>query len=110
VTRVRAVSGWTFAAEVLRAPVPVVVDFRSPPEPPEPLTALAAEYDGRARVVTVDPAAEPELARCVLAETGPTILFFAAGRTVDAAPASASLADLREKLDRLVHPTPAGVG
>jgi thioredoxin-like negative regulator of GroEL len=104
------VSGWTFAAEVLRAPVPVVVDFRSPPTPPEPLVSLAAEYEGRARVVTVDPAAEPELARCVLTESGPTILFFDAGRTVDAAPTSASLADLRQKLDRLIQPAPAAAG
>ena len=109
-TRVRPVSGWTFAAEVLRAPVPVVVDFRSPPDPPELLVALAAEYENRARVVTVDPAAEPELARCVLTDAGPTILFFDDGRTVDAAPTSASLADLREKLDRLVRPTPAAAG
>src|SRR4051812_28530259 len=72
VSRVRPVSGWTFAAEVLRAPVPVVVDFRSPPDPPELLVALAAEYENRARVVTVDPAAEPELARCVLTDAGPT--------------------------------------
>jgi thioredoxin-like negative regulator of GroEL len=107
---VRVVSGWTFAAEVLRAAVPVVVEFRSTPELPEPLAALAAEYEGRARVVTVDPASEPELARCVLTDAGPTILFFDDGRTVDAAPAGASLADLRAKLDRLVRPAPAAVG
>ncbi len=97
----------TFADEVLKSPVPVLVDFYATWCPPcralaPTLEAIAGEYAGRAKVVKVDVDEAPELAEAFRVESVPTLFIVQDGRAVDGAVGAVSAATLREKLDRLV--------
>jgi thioredoxin 1 len=78
----------SFAAEVLRSKLPVVVDFWSPGCAPcrmlEPVVMdLATDYAGRVKVVEVNAAeADRTAARHGVMGT-PTVLFFRGGREVE---------------------------
>ncbi|MCB9855139.1 MAG: thiol reductase thioredoxin [Phycisphaerales bacterium] len=76
-----------FDAEVLRAPVPVLVDFGADYCPPckalEPtISELAAEYSGKARVGQYDFASSPMRAAGLGVTSLPTILVFNGGKVV----------------------------
>ena len=81
---VRQVGNVTFEDEVLRSPVPVVVDFWAPWCKPcdaiEPhLRSLADAWGERARLVRVDVDAEPGIASRYGVLTLPTVMLFADG-------------------------------
>jgi thioredoxin 1 len=85
VNHVRAVTEENFEAEVLESPVPVLVDFATEWCPPCRVVApilqrLAAENEGRVRVVTVDGDASPTLAARFSVRGYPTVIAFAAGK------------------------------
>lgn len=92
-----AVTGETFEQEVLRSPLPVVVDFWAdwcvPCRMVTPvLEELAVTYAGRLRFVAVDTEAEAELARRYGVLSIPTLYVFHEGELVRA------LTGAREKL------------
>ncbi|WP_454050530.1 thioredoxin [Cellulomonas sp. Marseille-Q8402] len=96
-TTALAVTGETFEQEVLRSPLPVVVDFWAdwcvPCRMVTPvLEELADAYAGRLRFVAVDTEAEPELARRYGVLSIPTLYVFHDGELVRA------LTGAREKL------------
>jgi len=75
----------TFEAEVLESPVPVLVDFATGWCPPCRVLApilkqLAAENEGRVKVVTVDGDECPALAAKFSVRGYPTVVAFAGGR------------------------------
>ncbi len=77
----------TFAAEVLRSDLPVVVDFWSPGCAPcrmlEPVVMdLATDYAGRVKVVEVNAAEAGRTAARFGVMGTPTLLFFLDGREV----------------------------
>lgn len=84
---VKAVGGDEFEEEVLRAAGPVLVDFSAawcaPCRALAPaLEELARELAGRARVVTVDVDASPDLARRWGVSSIPCLVVFRGGREV----------------------------
>lgn len=75
----------TFDAEVLRSPIPVLVEVTSPGCGPcrqqTPIVErLARELAGRVRVVLLDIARAPEAAVRLRIRGAPTLLLFAGGR------------------------------
>jgi thioredoxin 1 len=87
VAELRDVTDQTFAAEVLDAGVPALVDFWGDHCPAcrqiSPiLRDLAAEYEGRVRIVKVHAAENPSTATRYGVRAMPTVLAFAGGQVV----------------------------
>lgn len=100
-----------FAAAVLHADVPVLVDFHAtwcgPCRMLAPvLEQLAGEFAGRIKFVKVDVDEAPELAGRYQITGVPTLVFFQNGRVVDMVVGLASLGALRARLARLAGPAP----
>jgi thioredoxin 1 len=77
----------TFDTEVLRSPLPVLVDFYAAHCPPcrtmvPVLEQLAEEVEGRAKVVKADASESPDLAQEFRISAVPTFLIFKAGKVV----------------------------
>jgi thioredoxin len=86
-TPLPAITEQTFAAEVLAADLPVLLDFTTAWCPPcralaPILHKVAAEHAGRLKVVTVDGDAEAALAARLRVKGFPTIIAFAGGKEV----------------------------
>ncbi len=101
-----------FEAEVLLSEVPVLVEFGAtwcgPCKVVEPeLVALAQEYAGRAKVLTVDIDQSPLLARQLGIQSVPTFLVFHQGRPVTGKAGAMKKAQLAEMIEPLL-PRPAG--
>jgi len=104
---VRAVSGASFATEVLErsGTRPVVVDFWAawcgPCRMVAPvLERLAAEYAGRAEVVKLDTDAEPEVAARYGVRSLPTLALFTGGALADALVGAQPEAVIRVLIER----------
>lgn len=98
----------SFAAEVLASDLPVLVDFWAEWCPPchrlaPVLDELAAEFAGRARIVTVDVDANPEVARAYGIMSMPTLTVFRDGVVVSQVVGARPKAKLREQLDAALH-------
>ena len=94
----------TFAAEVLASDLPVLVDFWAEWCPPchrlaPVLSALATEYDGRVRIVTLDVDANPETTRAYGVLSMPTLTLFRAGAVVSQTVGYRPAVQLRAQLD-----------
>lgn len=85
--KAKALTGAEFEAAVLQSEQPVLVDFgaswcgpcrKIAPE----VDAVAEQYEGRARVFTVDVDQEPDLAARYGVQGLPTLLVFKGGRPV----------------------------
>jgi thioredoxin 1 len=94
----------TFAAEVLKSDVPVLVDFWAEWCPPchriaPMLDELATEYEGRARIVKLNADDNPVTARTYGVMAMPTLAVFRAGEVVSQHVGARPKAKLREQLE-----------
>jgi thioredoxin 1 len=101
-----------FEKEVLVSELPVLLEFGAtwcgPCKVVEPeLQALAQEYAGRAKVLTVDIDQSPFLARQLGIQSVPTFLVFHQGRPVSGKAGALKKAQLAELLEPVL-PRPAG--
>jgi thioredoxin 1 len=98
-----------FKKEVLEADLPVVVDFWAtwcqPCQILGPvLEELAADYDGRAKIVKVNVDEARELAQNHQVMSIPTVVFFKRGEIKDRSIGAVPKQILAEKLDALLEP------
>ena len=110
--RVLSASGFSFERTVLRADLPVIVDFWAPwcipcRELEAPLAELAAKFAGRARVVRVNVEWSSRVAERYEVQALPTILVFKGGALVSRSTGGASEQDLEELLSAQLAPVPA---
>jgi thioredoxin 1 len=94
----------TFAAQVLASDVPVLVDFWAEWCPPchriaPMLDELAAEFEGRARIVKLNADDNPLTARAYGVMAMPTLAVFRAGEVVSQHVGARPKAKLREQLE-----------
>ena len=93
-----------FATDVLGSDLPVLVDFWAEWCPPchriaPMLDELAAEYEGRARVVKLDVDANPETTRRYGVMAMPTLAVFRDGRVVSQVVGAQPKPKLRAQID-----------
>ncbi len=110
--KLQQVTEQDFEAEVLLSELPVLVEFGAtwcgPCKVVEPeLLALAREYAGRAKVLTVDIDQSPFLARQLGIQSVPTFLVFHQGRPVSGKAGALKKAQLAELIEPVL-PRPAG--
>lgn len=110
--KLQQVSEQDFETEVLVSEIPVLVEFGAtwcgPCKVVEPeLVALAQEYAGRAKVVSVDIDQSPFLARQLGIQSVPTFLVFHNGRPVSGKAGALKRAQLAEMLEPVL-PRAAG--
>ena len=96
-----------FQQEVLESKVPVLVDFSAtwcgPCQMMGPvLDQMAAEYEGKAKIVKVDIDQSMDLAQKYQIMSVPNMIFFKDGAPKDAVVGAVSAAYLKEKLDKLL--------
>jgi thioredoxin 1 len=94
----------TFADEVLGSDLPVLVDFWAEWCPPchrlaPVLEELAAEYEGRVRIVKLDVDANPDTTRTYGVLSMPTLTVFRKGEVVSQVVGAQPKGRLRAQLD-----------
>ena len=101
------VTDQNFADEVLKSPVPVLVDFFAewcgPCKMIAPLIEeLAGEYEGKAKVVKLDVDASMDTAQTYGVMSIPTLIFFKDGKEVDRSVGAMPKDNMAERLDSLI--------
>ena len=101
----KAVTDETFAAEVLASDVPVLVDFWAEWCPPchrlaPVLDELAAEFEGRVRIVKLDADHNPQTVRAYSVMAMPTLTVFRDGEVVSQHVGARPKSKLREQLEQ----------
>src|ERR1043165_1655504 len=101
-----ALTDSNFADEVLKSPLPIMVDFWAEWCAPCKMVApileeLATEYEGKARVGKVNVEECPALGTQYNVTALPTFLFFKGGQVVDQFMGARSKRDFKTRLDRV---------
>ncbi len=96
-----------FQQEVLESKIPVLVDFSAvwcgPCQMMGPvLDQLAAEYEGKAKVLKVDIDESADLAMKYQVMSVPNMIFFKDGKPADAVIGAVPAAYLKDKLEQLL--------
>lgn len=96
-----------FQQEVLESKIPVLVDFSAvwcgPCQMMGPvLDQLAAEYEGKAKVLKVDIDESADLAMKYQVMSVPNMIFFKDGKPADAVVGAVPAAYLKDKLEQLL--------
>ena len=104
---VLSVNDDNFAAEVLQADKPVLVDFGAtwcgPCKQLAPIVEqLAGEYSGRLKVAVIDVEDAKETAMRYGVMSVPTLLFFRGGEVKEQVIGFTSKSSLQEKIDRVI--------
>ena len=104
---VHVVSDATFEAEVLKSPLPVLVDFWAPWCGPchalAPVTErLAGEYAGRVMFCKLNVDENPLASRKYQVMSIPTVLLFNQGRIADMSVGAVSERDLKSRIETLL--------
>lgn len=99
-------SAANFSRDVLKSPVPVLVDFHAdwcgPCRMLAPtLDRLATEFSGKARIVKVNVDQEPQLAAQYNVSSIPALVFIANGKIVSQTAGAAPEASLRRALNQM---------
>jgi thioredoxin 1 len=110
--KVLSASGFSFERMVLRADVPVIVDFWAPWCIPcrqldGPMNEVAAKLGGRVRVVRVNLNWSAGVAHRYGVESLPTVLVFKSGQLVSRLTGGASAQDLEDLLNAPAEPAKA---
>jgi thioredoxin 1 len=97
----------TFADEVLRSDVPVLVEFWAPWCAPclklvPILDALAAEYGDRLRIVKLNSDDNPETSRAYNVQSMPTLAVFRKGQVIGQMVGMRAKFTLRNELDEIL--------
>jgi thioredoxin 1 len=103
-----SVSGSQFEQEVLKSDVPVLVDFWAewcgPCKAIGPsIEQLAAEYEGRAKVLKVDVDSDSDVATKYGVMSIPALLVFKGGKVVDQMVGAAPKAQIAQLLERALR-------
>lgn len=103
-----AIQGSKFQDEVVKSPMPVVVDFYAdwcgPCKIIEPLVhRLADEYTGKVKFVKIDTDANQELAMQFGIMSIPTVMFFSKGKVEDIVIGAVPAPVLKGKVDSLLR-------
>jgi len=106
-TKSVTVSDGTFESEVLKADVPVLVDFWAPWCAPCRLVApileeIAAENEGKLKVAKVNVDENPGLAQRFGVRGIPTIILFKGGDQIDTTVGAPSKEHIQQKIDSLL--------
>jgi len=104
---VLAVSDSTFEGEVLKSPLPVLVDFWAPWCGPcralAPVTEqLAQEYAGRMKFCKLNVDENPLASRRYQVASIPTMIFFRQGQIADVSVGAAPAQELRRRVDAVL--------
>ena len=104
---VMAIQGSRFQEEVVKSPLPVVVDFYAdwcgPCKMISPVIhKLSEEYQGKVKFVKVDTDANQELAMQFGIMSIPTVMFFSKGEVEDIVIGAVPSAVLKSKVDALL--------
>jgi thioredoxin 1 len=106
-SQIVAATDQNFDAEVLKAPGPVLVDFSAawcgPCKKLEPVVhEIAADFDGRVKVVKVDVDQAPGIAARFAVLSVPTLMFFKDGQVRDQHIGLLSRQQLSDRLQKVI--------
>jgi len=102
-----AITADDFDTEVLQSDIPVLVDFYGNACPPcralaPTIDKLAAEYDGRVKIVKLDTAEHFEVAAMFDIQSIPTLIYFQGGEVVNVQVGWQSQGKIEEALEQLL--------